>query len=320
MTPSVPRSTFSASELAKAIGVSKRAVTLELEAVAPSSSERVRGQEARTWRVADLPESLRGRLVQASSRLGFDDPEMLLQRPATTWEPSLPLKDILPAQIEQAHKLRAALALPLARMNEPGMGAEQLADIGLREYARTFGHRVTPRHWQFLFARTRERDRGLNDFERLEIYLSDHLTRKPAPVAPGNDVARTMQDAIPANPTNVSDTDVEYVWYRAFDEFDQALERGKAWATAKAEVLKVLQNSPLALASSTEALRKKFERKYARWIESGRASMALKDQRQFTSGRFRRPELTKDDWETLLARCLEHGGRISEGWRCSEAQ
>jgi len=96
MTPSVPRSTFSASELAKAIGVSKRAVTLELEAVAPSSSERVRGQEARTWRVADLPESLRGRLVQASSRLGFDDPEMLLQRPATTWEPSLPLKDILP--------------------------------------------------------------------------------------------------------------------------------------------------------------------------------------------------------------------------------
>jgi hypothetical protein len=123
-----------------------------------------------------------------------------------------------------------------------------------------------------------------------------------------------LEDALPQS-RNPNRADIEYLWYRCCDYLDQRLEKGDEAATAKRQIIDFLSGRLPQLAPGFEATRKKLERRYQRWIESGRKPIAIEDQRRHNSGHQRGPEWTEEDRNVLIARCVERGGRISQGWR-----
>ena len=126
-----------------------------------------------------------------------------------------------------------------------------------------------------------------------------------------------LADDLPSSATNPTREDIEYLWFRCCDYFEEQVKAGQPERKVKRRILLFLHTyAPyLSAGGAVEGLRKKFERFYQRWIENERAGKALMDQRQFASGNHRRPNLTEEDRKKLLARTLDYRGPFGPAWR-----
>lgn len=75
-----PTRLHTASELAAALGLTKRAILLQLGAAPASGSKTIRGQSARAWAFAALPAPLQVKLETAALAKGFPDAPAFLSR------------------------------------------------------------------------------------------------------------------------------------------------------------------------------------------------------------------------------------------------
>src|SRR6266849_4515421 len=172
------QSVFSAAQIAAALQRSKRSVLESLRETSPSEAKIVYGNEARAWSKDTLPQNIVTALEDVAARRKTSIDE-LLTLPPPFWRPPHPLSELCKEAIERASLLQRALAAALARMNDVDLTSADFERLGVEDYRKTFGHRISTRHWRRLLKRTLDRDGGAENWSRLEIYLDDSPARKP---------------------------------------------------------------------------------------------------------------------------------------------
>ena len=235
------------------------------------------------------------------------------------WQPKIPLAELTAVCLEKAARRRAALA-PVLRAAAPSTSVAALTCRARRAFLQLYPEERqderTVRRW---LERARRRDRGRGEWERLELYLDERLTRggsagltrlaDPSEAGP----LREALDLL-ACPPEVDLEDKYHLWRVAMEEIDRRVEGGQSERAARATVLATLVQSPTPLARNREALRKSLARKHRRWRQGG-GPEAIKDRRPEVSGRRRSPSLPEVDRHRLLARSLGCGGRLAQAYR-----
>lgn len=313
---------FSATQIAKALKIKRQSAQWRLREVESIGTAIVNGQEVAAWPFSSLPQSMRDQLEAEAKRLGFRDANGLLLDPAKPWQPPVPLAQISPRCLDKAAKLRDAMASALGRMNAQDMPSAEFEALGVKDYERVFGYNVSARHWRDLFKRTIDRDAGAENWGRLEIYLDDHLGRNAEP-RPDVGLAaelefRELHDviALVANSQEPTATEVSYLWLRAFQAFEARIRDGKPSKVVKCHVLAFLQRHAPFMATTADALRCNFKRKYKRWIAADRQVKSLQDARKEKSGHRRALVLSDQDRDKLIGHGVFNcGGRVSQAWR-----
>jgi hypothetical protein len=179
MTTNIP-SHHPASAIAKALGLSKRAVLSALEGLAPTGQARTGTGGcilAPAWSVDVLPLRYRERLEQIRGERRYLSVDALLAAPPPRWQSPVPLAQVPAPALAKAARLQRALRPFLERQHE---SAEDFTAQGVEQYRREAGHAITADHWHRLFKRTVARDGGAADWSRLEIFLPAHVTPRPA--------------------------------------------------------------------------------------------------------------------------------------------
>ena len=94
-TTSQPESkSYTAAQLAAALGVTYRALKLRLADVLPAGVVTVRGQRTAAWNVVQLPEPMRNELYALAERRGYVSVDQLLADPPSRWQPRVPWHDV----------------------------------------------------------------------------------------------------------------------------------------------------------------------------------------------------------------------------------
>ncbi len=317
---------YTATEIARAAAKAPRVVRRMVAGVEPAGCVVVNGKPANAWSLDQLPRKIIQALEETARRLGAESVERLLANPPRSWEPTIEgrrvsLSDIAPHCLEDAKRLQQALAGVLPMAVEGRLPREEIEAVGLRDYKAVVGHEVSAANWWKLVERTIDRDGGAGEFDRLEIYLADKLARKqkepPAYSAAANNL-HTLKRWIEAVKDRCRPTNDEalMVWHGAFLEYE--LLTGEFMVSgrkARTTILHTLERSGVSLAKGKDALRAAFYRKLKRWLENGRTPSAIEDKRPARSGHRRAPALPEEDRRTILARCVENGGRLAQGWR-----
>jgi hypothetical protein len=310
-------STFTAAQLAAALGCRRQTMQRRLERVAPSSSKSVNGNEARAWTLAALPNDVQNQLAKAARRAGCRDAEHLLQQPCSAT--AIPLNRCAPASIDKAIKLRAALLPSLRRQHEPITAAE-FERRGLEDFRLAFGYAITARQFRNLFRRTLRRDAGAEQWERLELYL-DERPQRSAPRTMAKDRAEqfsAIESLVSAchNPAAPNESERAAIWTLVFEHCDRLIGEGRSAKQAKRLLRDFLFARVPLLAPTRDALLKAFERGFAVWQRTNGDPKALRDGRLTNTGNHDGYELPEGDRDLLIHRAVwSCGGRIAQAWR-----
>ena len=289
---------------------------LEREARRARGIVYVNSKKADGWPVAAFPSDWRDELAAAARRESCRDIDHLLSSEAKLFQPEIPLGEVAQRHIDDAMRRREALA-PLLR----DFGDAPLSDLvrqARAAFARVSGYKHrddrTVRRW---LEAARKNDRNRQDFNRLEIWLDEKLSRKtPEKCEPQGAEAEILGSRIgelvkPSEPTS---DDRHSVWVGAMIELDERVATGQSERLARKAVFEALNRSGVPLAKSGQALYKRLKEKRTLWLAGGRKPSAIKDRRPEHSGNHA-PPLPEEDRLTLVASCVEHGGRFSEGFR-----
>jgi hypothetical protein len=311
---------FTASQIARSLGMNRRSVRRVLANVPPTGKVIVSGAPANAWTVRALPASLQELLTAKAQRLGLQTSEQLLSAPTGSWQPSVPLSQVAQHCLDKGAKLQRALAGILSLREDQTTAAADRERIGLDDYRKEFGHTITERHLQRLVARTRSRDGGAGAFGRLELYLDDNLARKHAtkggvPLSSNSEFLefQAVVDAV-KDVTAPTDSERAYLWLRALELCDERVAAGSKLKKVRLALLRALWACAPFLAKSTNALREAFRSKYNRWLQQDRDAVALADGRRDNSGYHRAPALPAEDRLLLTAEAAKLGGGIDQAW------
>ncbi len=310
---------FPISRIALALGIRRQAVAKRLAGISPDGFNNETGRAVQAWAFESLPADWRHRLQESAKQRGFRSELHLLTSPPGQWSPKIPLGDQAPRQLEKAAKLLRALAPVLKRLDDAELSPESEALMGLEEYQRQFGHKISLRHWRRLLDRTLERDGGAERWDRLELYLDDRQQKAALGDAPEDrgDILAALSEriAIIKNPAEPTASEVAILWHEAFLILEARTAAGIPEVRVKRGLIRFLASHAPHLSASAEALRWTLNAKLRRWRQEGRTMAALLDKRPEQSGWHRRHTLSEAERLRLLARIAECGGRISQGYR-----
>lgn len=278
---------FTVSQIAAALGVSRQAVDRALRSVAPSGHRVISSVLAKVWAVPALPGAMQQRLKGIAEQRGFGMAERLLGAKGDRWEAPIPMREIETRHIEKATRLQRALGPSIERRNDMSFTAGEFAQRGLEDYRAEFGITVSADYWRYLLNRTLERDRGFEQFARVELFLDDAAFRrsKAKPITP---TARYLHRELDAAAAEVKDRsrpgieEKDEFLYAVFAHFETLLlESPGEHRTIKASLLEYMRAAVPGLSSGNEgAWRRLFDDRYSRW-KSGEHG----DKRRNNSGR-----------------------------------
>ena len=311
--------TFTAAQIAAALGKTPQAVRKLLRDVRAAGVRIVAGNEAHAWTLNQLPATLNERLADQAKQQQCRTVEALLAMPRKQWQPAIPLDKISDADIQIANKLREAIRPWLIRQHDADFSAAELERQGIEDYRRVFGNRVTPRYWRELFMRTLRRDNGAEAWNRLEIYLPDRLKQKSAPSSIVTDALAAdfaeLESFISAcaNPHAPNKTECAGVWALALEKFTSLMNSGESEKSAARKVRQFLSARASFLAGSRDALWIAFKRKLSALKNSSGDVRALRDGREDNGVEFDLPE---NDRDLLVHRAVfYYRGDIAPAWR-----
>ena len=310
---------FSAALIAACLERSPQAIRKSLRDVKPDGLCIISGKQTATWLLESLPAPLRCSLDATARTRQYRDTAAMLAAPPKQWEPALPLNKVAQREIDRANKLREALLPALMRQRDSDISSAEFEADGLRDYAKCFGRVITARHWRSLYRRTIQRDGGVGNWSRLEIYLPDKpaLSKPPALTLPATfeNQFQELSAFIGAcrNPATPSDTEQRAIWTVAFEQHDRFISLGITSKQARRRVRAFLFARASFLAPTRNALRMAFDRKLATWTESNRDAKALRDGREENGARF---ELPPEDRDLLIHRAVfYYHGDVAPAWR-----
>lgn len=308
-----------ASALAAALDKSPQAIRRQLRDVKPDGVVIVHGNETATWTLPSLPAQLRCALNAAAWQRRLADGETLLANLPKQWQPPVPLDQIAQSEIDRADKLRRALLPSLLRQRGCYSTATEFEASGVTDYAKTFGRTITARHFRSLYKRTIRRDAGVENWQRIELYLPDNVKLKDAPERP---LPESLRDQFPGlcalidsfrKPTAPNSHERAALWKLASVEYLRSVGNGTSPKRVARLLLQFLWAKAPFLAASRDALRKTLKRQVESEKKSPRDPKAHFDGRRRNG---RRLEISEAD-ATLLnaATAFSHGGRRDEAWR-----
>ena len=313
---------YTAAQLALALRVNKRSVLKALAETPATGTAIVRGNAAPIWPLAALPDRLRTDLramaakTQETVAQYVDGLVKLAEQGITPWQPPLALSEIAEDCLADATKLRAALLPTLQRHESNSLSVAERERLGLADYQRAFGHTITARYWRGLIARTLQHAGSAREFQRLELYLSDHPKPKinAARLLPHetglNELRQTIESfTAPAAP---SAAEKAFLWSQTFELVAGAQSKTERKAMRR-ELVKFLSRHVPALAENSHALRVNFDRKFARWQEHGKTPAALLDGREARRGVPTSAPIPADDLDRIVTKAVfECGGRVAQ--------
>lgn len=316
----ISKAQFTAAEIGKALGKDSRLMRKSL--TKPTGKRIVSGNLTSTWTVQALPERLRAKLDELVKIRFYRSLEDLLENPEARWPDAgqIPLlRQLAPAALTKAEKLRDAFRQAMARRNDDLISAGEKERLGLAEYKAVFGHAITPRHWRNLMARTLGRDRGLEEFERLELYVDLNpptIRSQDSREVSGECPEFEQAFSLLPNPSEPTEDDKRFLWDAAFKDYERLLDQNEITERkAKEIVIGYLWERANYLGSSREAVLKSFKRRYARWVDANGGLAALKDKR-IEANESRIQTIPAKDLDILSRRAIfECGGRISQAYR-----
>jgi hypothetical protein len=310
---------FTAAQLAAALGRTPQAVRKQLRDVRPAGVRIVAGNEAAAWTVDQLPGPMRARLADEAQRQRCRTVDALLSMPRQQWQPAIPLDKISDADIQTATKLRDALKPWLVQQHDPNLATSELESRGVADYQRIFGNLITARYWRELFARTLRRDNGAEEWNRLEIYLPDRLKRKDAPAAMVSEALAAdfaeLESFIAGctNPHAPNKAERIGVWTLALQKFTALVNVGESDKFAARRVRQFLFARASFLAASRDAMLKSWNRKIAVLTNANGDVKALRDGRAENGSAFALPE---NDRDLLVHRAVfYYRGDVAPAWR-----
>lgn len=321
---------YTAARIAAALGRKRQSVARSLADVPADGRALVAGQAVPAWSIAALPVIMQKELEKEAERRGFRNAESLLAHkpaPGAAWQSAVPLAACAQSALDKAVKLQRALARALAGQQDSALTSAALEQMALDDYAKEFGHRITPRAIRAILKRTLARDGGALNFDRLEIYLPKNPARKEAPKPIISLAVESQFHALHVairsftNPAAPSLAEKSFLWLRAFEIHDEQIANGKAPKKLRRALLEFLTRNAPFLASPdchsiANQIRVTFYRKFKAWQEADGDAKAVADRRAEKSGRFRAPELTTEDRDKLIAYAVHNcGGRVAQAWR-----
>ncbi len=277
MTPPPPF--FTAATIARALGKAPRSIRRALESVPPCSVEIVSGNEAAVWSLTSLPQSLRDELdIKAMTGRYRDVLAMLAAPAAPFWQPKIPFAEAAEEFRRKAVRLQRAQLPSIARMEDATMSGAEFERIGLNDYAAVFGERISDRHWRALLKRTLERDGGLEDWQRLEIFLPDNTQRAAAlasaPALPS--ISFPLIAAVPvADKSNPTWREMDLLWQAALESFDASRTEAANPAQLKRQIIETLRCHVPRIAISFNSGRTIFDVKQKAWLAGGKTLAAI---------------------------------------------
>jgi hypothetical protein len=309
---------FTAAQISAALGISPQAVRQQLRDIPPADKLLAAGNEAAAWTVDQFPPRLRERLAIESTQQKCSI-DTLLRLPRRQWQPSVAMSNIAPENIRDAEKLREALKPFLMDPAGAGLTAEEWKQRGADYYFRVFFPklRITPHQWDRLFRRTQERDNGVQNWDSIQIYLSDRLKRKHSPVT----VPAASQDfvglenylrafKVPGRPDKLETVGV---WSLALTAVNQLVIAGENEKRAERRVRQFLFTRAVFPGLTKHALWIAFKRKIAALKKSGRDPKAIEDGRTENGERV---DIPAGDIDRLRhSAVLKNGKRIDAAWR-----
>ena len=273
MVQSALINSFTAAQIATALGRRPQTVREQLRNVGPAGVRIVAGNEAAAWIVDQLPGPLRERLAIEAVRKNCNGEDLiqrvetLLSMPRQQWRPAIPMDQIDDKDIQTATKLRDALKPFLVEQRDTNLSAEEWKQRGVDNYQRIFRNRITLRYWDKLLTRTQRRDNGAEEWNRLEIYLPDRLKRKDTPAGVVSEALAADFAEIESfiagctNPHAPNKTECAGVWTLALEKFAALVNSGEPEKSAARRVRQFLFSRASFLAASRDALWIKFKRK-----------------------------------------------------------
>ncbi|PTX93371.1 hypothetical protein DB345_17335 [Spartobacteria bacterium LR76] len=304
------RPLYTAAQIARAAQRSKRHILASL-ALVPSTAVPEAGNIAKGWTVESLPASIRQSLETVARKKGYRSVHALLDEPTPRWMPEIKTQDIAPADIQAAEKLRECLRPYLRACSDLDVDLPELKALTLRGYARAFGYDIKERRLLQLVELVNERDRGLEEWDRLEIYLPRIYKAAPAqskviefPVRfEALEIAlSSIENESPAP------EEIAFIWKAAVDAYLLQSETVEDESKLKKQLADFLRVHAPWIGRSASAILRNLERKIKIAREKGIEE--LRDHRAEASGNYRRPDFAQD--KLLLAKVATfHEGNIS---------
>lgn len=317
---------FTASQIAKALGVSRQAAHKVLQSVPADDVRPGNGGESKRWRIVSLPQDYQNKLHTLATQWHYRSAEDFIAKLPNQWQCPVAFGELSKEVTDAAYKLQAALAKPLEQQHKISRTA--LTELGLDEYQKQFdGYRPSPRKWNELFDRTVQRAGAVErpNWTDPRIYL-DESAFKPAPKISDGNGARVMiyqHEELQAefnqitNKTKPTVDDKAHLWVAVFRRYEALLavpgnesdERG-----IRSSLVEYVHAAIPALSDSREGIFKQFSRGYKRWVAGGRTVRSVEDKRHMSSGKFTKPVLPEDA-EKLIAEAVKHNGNLSMAHR-----
>ena len=162
---------YTAARIAGALGISAPAIRKALRG-AKAASAVVRGQQTAVWSVDALPLEMQRRLsviATADGRRGIHD---LLSIPPERFQPSVPIADLPQCIVDKASRMLVAIA-PVLENAEGTSFSEMAKNVSARLALDPTASMLAPRTLRRIIARIVDRDAGLREFRRLELYAEE---------------------------------------------------------------------------------------------------------------------------------------------------
>lgn len=128
---------YPASQLARALGKSKRAVLFALASIPPSGHMVVSGNTTAAWALMALPSIMREDLTAMADLRRFHCVEDLLNNAPPVYIPPVLLSEIAQHCLDKATKMQRAMARALSHQYK--LPAGQIELIAVEDYQREFG-------------------------------------------------------------------------------------------------------------------------------------------------------------------------------------
>ena len=309
---------WTAAQIATAARLSKRWVLRALSLIQASGSVIVQGNETPCFTFDALPPGVQTNLAKNAAAMGLSIAEYL-ESFTKSWTAALPLGKIDEDCIEAAKKLRAALLPTLQTLDSKLLSAADRNRRGMDDYKREIGHEISARHFDRLMVRTLRRAGGVNDFNRLELYLPENPKPKTETkrLTPDESEFTDLLQIIRAFPDPGKPTDGERaaVWAAAFEIFNESNNAKKKKYLRRSLVKFLFCHAP-SLAENQHTLHVMFNKKFATWMEEGKSATALLDGRKEKRGVATSEPLPKRDVDQIVWHAASNcGGRVAQAVR-----
>lgn len=282
---------FTALQIARAAGVSKRHVLRLVAAIPAVYTDGNGGQRAKAWRISDFPRKLIERLEAEQRRWRYSDIGTLLHQGPRKWTPAVPFGKLRLADQAEANDRCEIIGPILQNYSESESVTSLVQRVQVRLACVASREPVSDRTVRRWLELALKRDRGRSEFDRPELYLPEKATAKErqAPSATKKSLSCVNLEYAVTNfaPEQLQMNGGVGIWKPAIEDLQNMRCQGYTVPEAKRQIVDFLAGECSWLGSGHTAIRRSLDRKWKAFDSAAGDFEVLHDRRK--SGMVGRP-------------------------------